>query len=345
VTRSPPALTKRRLVVQTTDDLVEIQTAAVHEGNAIAVITCRAATIDLQAWCADHRARLLDLRQRHGGILMRGFAIGGADGLREILLALGDQPMPYVERSSPRTRVATDVYTSTEYAASQTILPHCENSYANQWPLHVAFYCRVPASQGGETPIADCRGVLGSLDPAIVAEFRTRGIRYVRNFHPGLGLSWHEVFGVQTRGEIEDYCRRWRYGFEWTADQVLRTWRDAPAVVLHPATREPTWFNHAAFFHVSALPPDIAAGLLQRYAPESLPNHTFFGDGGVIDKQIVAAILDAYRANTRAFPWQAEDLLLLDNMLMAHGRAPFVGARSVLVGMSNKIDAATVDRW
>jgi len=345
VTGNTPTLAKRRLVVQNLDDLVEIQVPSANAGTAIAVATCRARNLDLPTWCAGRRAQLLDLRQHHGGVLLRGFDVGGAEGLRRVMLALGDQPMPYVERSSPRTRVGDDVYTSTEYAASQTILPHSENSYANHWPLHVAFHCRVPASQGGETPIADCRRVLASLDPGVVAEFRARGIRYVRNFHPGLGLSWNEVFGVQTRAEIEEYCKRAQYGYQWTADDVLRTWRTAPAVVLHPVTGEPTWFNHGAFFHVSSLPAEISAGLLQRHSPESLPNQTFFGDGGAIDPQVVTAILDAYRANSLAFPWMPEDLLLLDNMLMAHGRAPYAGPRSVLVVMSDRIEATAVDRW
>ena len=34
------------------------------------------------------------------------------------------------------------------------------------------------------------------------------------------------------------------------------------------------------------------------------------------------------------FPWQAGDLLFLDNHLAAHGRNSFSGARSILVGLS-----------
>ena len=32
--------------------------------------------------------------------------------------------------------------------------------------------------------------------------------------------------------------------------------------------------------------------------------------------------------------WQEVDVLLLDNMLVAHGRAPYTGARAILVGMA-----------
>ncbi|MFZ5635067.1 MAG: TauD/TfdA family dioxygenase [Pseudomonadota bacterium] len=334
-----PLSAKRRLVLRDADDLVRIDLpdASAH---GIPTATPKVDRVDLASWCVANRTRLREWRCRYGAILLRGFRVGGPEGLRALVLALGDRPMEYAERSSPRTRVGDGVYTSTEYAASQRILPHCENSYANQWPRHIAFHCRTPAETGGETPIVDCRRVLSALDPAIVAEFLARGVRYVRNYHPGLGLSWREVFGVDTREEAEARCRGAGYGFAWSDEGVLRTWRNAPAIVLHPETREPVWFNHAAFFHVASLPEDIARGLLARYAPESLPNHTFYGDGGAIDPAVIETIQRVYRDHAIVFPWCAEDVLLLDNMLYAHGRAPFTGPRSVLVSMSDPITAA-----
>jgi alpha-ketoglutarate-dependent taurine dioxygenase len=334
---------KRRLVVQSAQDLVAVELPDA-DGPGVPLISPTSDRVDLPAWCAENRERLGELRRRHGAIALRGFRVGDAEGLRRLVLAMGEEPMAYIERSSPRTRVGEDVYTSTEYAASQTIRMHCENSYASHWPRHIAFYCRTPADSGGETPIADCRRVLAALDTAVVAEFRARGVRYVRNFHPDLGLSWREVFGVDTREQVEARCRATQIGFEWSHDGVLRTWRNAPAIVLHPHTREPTWFNHAAFFHVSSLPLEVARGLLERHSYEALPNHTFYGDGGAIDDATVAAINRAYDDNALHFAWRREDVVLLDNMLYAHGRSPYSGPRSVLVSMSDRIEASAVER-
>ena len=66
----------------------------------------------------------------------------------------------------------------------------------------------------------------------------------------------------------------------------------------------------------------------------------FQGDRGLtwtrepIEDEVLDQLRAAYRAATVTFPWQVGDVLLLDNMLVAHGRAPFTGQRRVLVGMA-----------
>jgi hypothetical protein len=45
----------------------------------------------------------------------------------------------------------------------------------------------------------------------------------------------------------------------------------------------------------------------------------------------VRAVLDSEAV---VFPWQAGDVLMLDNMLTAHARRPFGGARRVVVAMA-----------
>ena len=38
------------------------------------------------------------------------------------------------------------------------------------------------------------------------------------------------------------------------------------------------------------------------------------------------------------FPWQQGDLMVLDNMLAAHGRSPYVGARQIAVAMGQPMN-------
>jgi hypothetical protein len=51
----------------------------------------------------------------------------------------------------------------------------------------------------------------------------------------------------------------------------------------------------------------------------------------------------AYLKETIFFPWRRGDVLFLDNMLMAHGRAPYTGPRKVLVGMADAVSGEKGD--
>ncbi len=106
------------------------------------------------------------------------------------------------------------------------------------------------------------------------------------------------------------------------------------AVATHPQTGERVWFNQAHLFHVSTLPPDIRQALVSVLGEENLPRQAYYGDGSPIAAADLDAIRAAYWQETVVFPWQQGDILLLDNMLTAHGRRPFAGSRQVVVGIA-----------
>ena len=57
-----------------------------------------------------------------------------------------------------------------------------------------------------------------------------------------------------------------------------------------------------------------------------LPLEVSYGDGSPIDNETARRIRLALRAETVTFAWRRGDVLVLDNMLTAHGRRPFTGA-------------------
>ena len=81
--------------------------------------------------------------------------------------------------------------------------------------------------------------------------------------------------------------------------------------------------------------------LLSVCGPDRLPRNCFYGDGSQIADEVVAKISQTYQNLETSFPWQRGDLLLLDNMLTAHARNPYVGERRILVGMGamGRLDA------
>lgn len=281
---------------------------------------------------------------RRGAILFRGFGVGGVEAFERVVTVIAGDPLEYRERSSPRSQVEGNVYTSTDYPARYEIFQHNESSYSSTWPLRLCFYCETAAEQGGETPIADGRRIFARIDRGVVARFRELGVMYVRNFGQGPGMSWPTVFQTDDRAEVERYCAVAGIQVEWKADGGLRTRTVSPAITWHPTTGDELWFNHCAFFHVTTLEPAIRDVLMASYAPDELPNNTFYGDGSPIEEDVLDHLRECYRAETVSFPWQRDDVLLVDNMLTTHGRAPYRGRRRTLVAMAEPITAEQVRR-
>ncbi len=290
--------------------------------------------LDLAAWARDHRPRLQELLDRHGGILFRGFELAAVERFREVTEALSSELLEYKERSSPRSQVEGNIYTSTDYPASQPIFLHNENSYQQTFPLKIFFYCQIQPGEGGETPIADVRRVYQRLDPALRQRFLDQGWMVMRNFGDGVNLPWSTVFQTSDKAQVEAHCRRSGIQVEWKPGDRLRTRARRPVAARHPRTGEWVWFNHATFFHVSTLTPDVRDALLEEFAEEDLPSNSYYGDGRPIGPAELEQLRAAYQAETVAFPWQRGDVLMLDNMMVAHARAPYRGERRILVGMS-----------
>lgn len=298
------------------------------------VLTPASGALDPVAAVAATRDALLSHLRQTGAVLLRACGVDGPGTFEAIVHGLAGDALHYGERSSPRSLVGGHVYTSTDYPADQAIPLHNENSYAHQWPMTIAFFCETPAAEGGETPIADVRRVLARLSAPTRQAFSDRQVRYTRNYAEGLGLSWAHVFRTADRAEVEAFCREAGYDAEWGPGDRLRTRRRAPAIRQHPVTGDAIWFNHALFFHAASLPSVLRDALRAQLPEDEWPHSTSFGDGSPIPVEMLAEIRDAYDAETWRFPWQRGDVLLLDNMLVAHARAPYRGARRVLVCMA-----------
>jgi alpha-ketoglutarate-dependent taurine dioxygenase len=327
------ATARRKAVNMSPEALFE--TCEVQPGQTLPLIVRPAVNgINLASCAGSNRDFITGHLLKHGGLLFRGFEVNSADDFQQFIKNVSGEPLEYRERSSPRHPVSANVYTSTDHPADQSIFLHNENSYAYTWPLKIFFFCMTPAPQGGETPLADTRKVFQRISPEIREHFIRKKIKYVRNFGHGLGLSWQTVFQADDKSKVEAYCRNTGYDVEWKHGDRLRISRIGPAVARHPLTGEILWFNHATFFHVSTLQPSVRQALLEEFKEEDLPNNTYYGDGSPIEPLVLDHLRDVYRQETVIFHSERGDVLMLDNMLTAHGRMPFRGARSVLAGMT-----------
>ncbi|WP_423836217.1 TauD/TfdA family dioxygenase [Stutzerimonas stutzeri] len=286
----------------------------------------------------DAQAALRGLTDEHlercGGVLLRGFRVGEAERFRAFAAGFGDPLLNYEFGSTPRSNVTAGVYTSTEYPPHQHIPLHNEQAYTREWPMRIWFYCVQAAQSGGETPIADSRVIYRQVGEAIRQRFAERGLMYVRNFGNGLDVAWEQVFNSDDRAVVEAYCRAHRIECEWKDDGELRTRQRCQAVARHPRTGEWVWFNQAHLFHVSNLPEEVRESLLEIVDEEDLPRNVYYGDGSPIEESLLDDIRGVLAEATVSFPWYSGDVLMLDNMLTAHARAPFSGPRKVIVAMA-----------
>jgi len=298
------------------------------------VLTPGVDNVNLVLWAETNREHLEKELLRHGALLFRGFEVNGVERFEQFARAISPELLDYRERSSPRTEVINGVYTSTDYPADQAIHFHNEQSYTRSWPMKLYFFCIRAAVKGGATPIADGRKLLALLDPEIIEHFLAKRVRYVRNYGDGMGLTWQTAFQTTSKAAVEEYCRRACVSFEWKGGERLRTRQIFDTIVTHPKTKQELWFEHAAFFHITSLMPQVRQALLEEFKEEDLPFNTYYGDGSPIEESVLEQIREAHRKTVTRFDWREGDILLIDNMLTSHSREPFSGPRKIVVAMA-----------
>lgn len=290
--------------------------------------------VDLISWAAKNHEHIRAKLIEHGGIQFRGFGIGSAAELESFVQTIAGEAIEYGHRVTKRTQVSGNIYTSTDHPPSLRLGLHNETSYTRTWPMKIAFLCMKKAPQGGETPIADSRKILARVPEPIRRRFQEKKLMYLRNSGNAIELSWQETFQTDERAKVEEYCRAHGFDFEWRPDGQVRTRQVCQAVATHPVTGEQVWFNQAHLFHSSCYQPGVRERMFKDTPEEDLPMNVFYGDGSPIDPNDLKAIQEAMDEVMIVFPWEEGDILLLDNMLTAHGRMPFQGERKVVVAMA-----------
>jgi alpha-ketoglutarate-dependent taurine dioxygenase len=324
---------RRKTVSVSAGELVT--TGELQPGRSLPLLVEPAvAGVNLITWAGSQGEFIETNLLKHGAILFRGFKVKVEAELEQLIRTISSDPVEYTYRSTPRSRVSGNIYTSTEYPADQPIPLHNEMAYTTSWPLKIWFLCLKAAEQQGETPIADSREVYRRISPRVRDRFAQKQVMYVRNYGAGIDLPWQDVFQTADHVTVETYCRQNKIDFEWKADDGLRTRQVCQAAAPHPRTDELVWFNQAHLFHASSLKPEIYESLVATFKEEDYPRNTYYGDGAPIEPEALAEIRAAYAQAAIIFPWQEGDVMMLDNMLVAHGRQPYRGSRKIVVGMA-----------
>jgi Taurine catabolism dioxygenase TauD, TfdA family len=298
---------------------------------------------DIRSWVNSHREELNSTVETQGAVLIRGARISEPI-FKDVVYNLSIEHLQYMYRSTPRTDLGGGIFTATEYPPGLDIPLHNENAYQREWPMRLIFYCAYPADGGGgQTPLARTMDVSRRIAPAIWEQFRQKQIMYIRNFRPDVDLPWQTVFQTQSKADVEAYCRTHDISFEWKSDGNLKTWQICRAFAKHPRRDVVVWFNQVHLFHPSALDPATWELMSEMFKEEDFPRNVTYGDGSPISEADLQQIREAFAQETITFSWRAGDLLLLDNMLVSHGRRAYKGKRRVLVAMYDSYSASPQD--
>ena len=272
-----------------------------------------------------------DLREK-GVIRLKGFNIDSSSKFKKMALLFSERLISKNGEHIPDPNVE-GVFMPVNYSEKKKLLWHNENSFNDTWPLTIMFACILPAEIGGETPIVDSRKILMKLNPTVLEEFTRKNVMYIRSHGFGLGLSWQKIYNTESKCELEQICRKKNVQIEWKGDDQLITKQVRQAVVQHPLTGEKSWFNQVQHWHPFCLDALLRKSLMKQFTFDTLPRNCCFGDGSPIPDDMIKHILEVYQALEITFSWAKGDVLILDNVLFAHARNPYSGARKLLVSM------------
>lgn len=303
------------------------------------------------AFLKENHTLLSQYLLQHGALLFRGFPITNAEEFSTFITSLNlGNFLDYIGGDSPRNKINGGVYTSTEAPPSLKIPLHNELSFVKNYPRHIYFFCETAPTDRGETIIADSRKVYQAVKSDVTARLQEKGIKYRSSYYQKSLLmelinkfqrshkSWPEVFETPHKHEVERKCQESDFSYEWQKDDWIQIHQHRPAIMNHPETGDTVWFNQ---IHLYDFNPKLlgmwrycAAKLV--YMQEHMRLHeVFYGDGTQIPRSDIYHIMDILDQQTISFPWMKGDVMVLDNALTMHGRAPFTGKRRILAAMTS----------
>lgn len=305
-----------------------------------------------RSWFQEHKDGFDGALAEVGALILRGFPLSDAQSFSRFIQHYPSMPSGYAGGGAKRSEVADRVYDTVQSRApTSRIGMHQEMSYLPNYPKQLAFFCHVPATTGGETLIADIRRLEPLIPSQLFNGVKEKGLRFIRSTRaPDQHVEapqkhqdylrfyyrpWPEAYGTTDRAKVESEMQLAGQDVEWLSDGGLVTRYTSPGFVPHPRTGKSGWFNSITIYHgnhvAADLPPEVYARAFPAGAPK--PFDVLFGDGTPLPEGDVLELCRLQDSISVAPRWQAGDLMLVDNILTAHGGNSWTGPRDVLVSM------------
>ncbi|CAF0954143.1 unnamed protein product [Didymodactylos carnosus] len=287
---------------------------------------------DTLKFIADHRDELLKRLLQHGAVLFRHFPIDNPSDFNQFALEFGWKDLPYIGGAAPRSRVVGVVFTTNESPPSKPIPFHHEMAQVPKFPSHLFFYCDIPSSRGGATPICYSPLIYETIRqerPEFVAKLEEKCIRYTRILPDGddnssaIGRGWQSTYLTEDPKRAEELCKEQGTDYEWLENGCLKTvTKVLPAIRLDERTGKHSWFNSI-----------VAAYKGWRDSRNDPKKAVTYGDGTEIEEEYIEFCETLMQKLCVSFKWEKGDVLLIDNKQVLHSREAFEPPRKILAAL------------
>ena len=248
--------------------------------------------------------------------------------------------MNYRYGNQERKQVPGSIYLNvTPWQQEMDILPHNELTYHTEFPQNVCFICKQPTEYGGETTIYDCQQAFANLSPSFQKEAIEKNIIFAKKYvqqrnHPKYS-SWQQMFDENTT--TEEVIAHWTtFGYTCLLHQESENGEIIDIVETQIERPIAYNYNGNTCLHASivGVAPYWYREIWQDKEPQVMLKSE---DGELYPEERVQEMEEAIKS-ARIFynNLQENDVLLLDNPRIAHGRLPFRGDRVVGVLMGGK---------
>ncbi|NMF62266.1 hypothetical protein DP115_05470 [Brasilonema octagenarum UFV-OR1] len=303
----------------------------------------------------------------YGAILFRGFEVEGAEQFQKALELLNiELESVYHFGSAHRVRITEKVFTSSEAPPDVIIAPHNELNMVPVRPGVLAFFCQVQPDLYGETPIINTEKLFYDLSPSLqhkIGNFPQQFVRYVPNHLLEM------VFEDLSPEEITKLLQEQGFDFNWEEDGSISFECSYIPLFSHPRTsrlcfglsivdclvsRE--WYRNIGQrysfkqrLYYNLLPAKLYKNIQQRATTTatvvdgsqkrtSTLNAYFLNKDGQSTNMTEAEAKELGQAewkNAVIFQWKQGDILVIDNLQVAHSRLNTKLKRKILTAFGN----------
>ena len=289
-----------------------------------------------QDWLKENKIFIELKLEEHGAIIFKDLPVKTAEDFDQFVSSFNYDTFIYEESLSNAVRInkTNKVFTANEAPREVEIFLHHEMAQTPTYPKNIFFFCKSASETGGETPLCRSDQLYEELlkeDKTLIESFEKFGVIYNSimssgdELISGQGRSWQKTLGVSSKNDAEAKLSELGYSWNWIEGDNL-------SVTTKPlkATKELKDGKKSFFNQV------IAASLGWKKSSKNQISPVRFGNDQEIDQSAIEHISELAQSLTLLRSWQDNDILLIDNYRVMHGRKPFSGNknREVLVSLT-----------